>query len=62
LQGSEKTDEKGYSLFPGNTNSLLFSLKEYVPTLDKTQGVITEFVNPKYTGLLSVDDCLFFSR
>lgn len=41
-------DQNGYSSFPGNTNTLVFKLKEYVENLDKTMGVIPEFVNPKY--------------
>lgn len=41
-------NEKGYSHFPGNTNTLVFKLPEYVANLDKTKGVIPEFVNPKY--------------
>ena len=39
---------QGYSHFPGNTNSLLFKLTEYVQNLEKSKGVIPEFVNPKY--------------
>lgn len=39
---------KGYSHFPGNTNTLLFRLPEYVANLERTKGVIPEFVNPKY--------------
>jgi len=38
----------GYSIFPGNTNTLLFKLKPYAENLNKTKGVIPEFVNPKY--------------
>lgn len=41
-------DETGYSPFPGNTNVLLFKLKPYVENLDKSGGMIPEFVNPKY--------------
>ena len=48
LKGEEKLDEKGYSIYPGNTNTLLFDLKRYVPILEKTSGIVTEFVNPKY--------------
>eukprot|EP01017_Pseudomicrothorax_dubius_P045185 TRINITY_DN7778_c0_g1_i3.p1 TRINITY_DN7778_c0_g1~~TRINITY_DN7778_c0_g1_i3.p1 ORF type:complete len:422 (+),score=149.67 TRINITY_DN7778_c0_g1_i3:49-1266(+) len=46
--GGEKTDEKGFSLYPGNINTLVFSLKEYVPILNETQGLVAEFINPKY--------------
>lgn len=38
----------GYSAFPGNMNQLIFALEPYVSTLNKTGGVIPEFVNPKY--------------
>lgn len=41
-------NEKGYSFFPGNTNTLIFKLPEYVANLERTKGVIPEFVNPKY--------------
>lgn len=40
----------GYSHFPGNTNTLVFKLPEYCANLDKTGGVIPEFVNPKYAN------------
>ena len=48
---NEKGDvanEKGYSYFPGNINTLVFKIPEYVQNLEKTKGVIPEFVNPKY--------------
>lgn len=40
----------GYSHFPGNTNTLVFKIPEYCDNLDKTGGVIPEFVNPKYAN------------
>lgn len=39
---------EGYSQFPGNTNTLVFKIPEYLTNLEKTGGVIPEFVNPKY--------------
>lgn len=48
---NEKGDipnDKGFSYFPGNTNTLVFRLPDYVATLEETKGVIPEFVNPKY--------------
>ncbi|CAG9329160.1 unnamed protein product [Blepharisma stoltei] len=36
------------SPFPGNTNTLLFSLQDYLDALNRTGGAMTEFVNPKY--------------
>eukprot|EP00457_Paulinella_chromatophora_P003361 gb/GEZN01003368.1/.p1 GENE.gb/GEZN01003368.1/~~gb/GEZN01003368.1/.p1 ORF type:complete len:666 (-),score=109.55 gb/GEZN01003368.1/:197-2167(-) len=44
----ETKDENGYSQFPGNTNNLIFDAELYGPQLEKTKGVIAEFVNPKY--------------
>lgn len=41
-------NEKGYSQFPGNTNTLVFKIPEYVANLTESGGVIPEFVNPKY--------------
>lgn len=38
----------GFSPYPGNINQLLFRLRDYVRALDKTKGVMPEFVNPKY--------------
>jgi UDP-sugar pyrophosphorylase len=38
----------GYSPFPGNINQLVFSLPEYVAVLERTGGIMPEFVNPKY--------------
>lgn len=40
----------GYSYFPGNTNTLVFKIPEYYENLEKTGGVIPEFVNPKYAN------------
>lgn len=39
----------GYSYFPGNTNTLIFKIPEYASNLERTKGVIPEFVNPKYS-------------
>lgn len=41
-------DETGFSPFPGNMNSLVFAMDQYVATLERTSGIIAEFVNPKY--------------
>lgn len=38
----------GFSPFPGNINVLVFDVKAYAVELKKTEGVISEFVNPKY--------------
>jgi len=41
-------NDTGFSPFPGNMNSFVLSLRHYVETLERTAGVIAEFVNPKY--------------
>jgi UDP-sugar pyrophosphorylase len=41
-------NESGYSPFPGNINVLLIRLASYTKILARTQGIIAEFVNPKY--------------
>eukprot|EP00804_Cyclotella_cryptica_P021876 CCRYP_000840-RA/>CCRYP_000840-RA protein AED:0.23 eAED:0.23 QI:1638/1/1/1/1/1/3/361/525 len=41
-------DETGFSPFPGNINQLLFRMDAYVEVLERTKGVMPEFVNPKY--------------
>jgi hypothetical protein len=33
-------NEYGYSYFPGNTNILIFKLKEYVENIEASKGVI----------------------
>ena len=39
----------GYSPFPGNANNLVLELSSYAKTLrGEDQGVVLEFVNPKY--------------
>ena len=48
-KGDENDASTGYSPFPGNSNVLVLGLKDYVTTLDgKDEGVVDEFVNPKY--------------
>lgn len=44
------SNDEGYSHFPGNTNTLVFKIPEYVENLTRTGGVIPEFVNPKYAN------------
>ena len=45
-------NEKGFSSFPGNINVLIFNLDSYFKTLEKTKGLMPEFVNPKYADEL----------
>ena len=46
--GLGTADLAQYSPFPGNSNTLVFSLPEYLQTLERTGGAMPEFVNPKY--------------
>ncbi|MCC7299761.1 MAG: UTP--glucose-1-phosphate uridylyltransferase, partial [Verrucomicrobia bacterium] len=39
---------QGFSMFPGNINVLVIKLASYVQILERTRGIIAEFVNPKY--------------
>ena len=41
-------DAQGFSIFPGNINILIIKASSYVQILERTQGIIAEFVNPKY--------------
>ncbi|MCG2713137.1 MAG: UTP--glucose-1-phosphate uridylyltransferase [Candidatus Omnitrophica bacterium] len=38
----------GKSPFPGNLNVFILALKPYVQVLDKTKGIMPEFINPKF--------------
>ncbi len=38
----------GFSMFPGNINVLMVHSEAYVEVLERSQGLIAEFVNPKY--------------
>lgn len=46
--GDVNDEKTGFSPFPGNINQLVFQLKPYVETLERTKGAMPEFVNPKY--------------
>jgi len=39
---------QGFSMFPGNINVLVIRMASYVKILERTRGIIAEFVNPKY--------------
>ena len=41
-------NEQGFSMFPGNINVLIIKASSYVRILEASQGIISEFVNPKY--------------
>jgi len=44
----DQPNEQGHSMFPGNINILVVRLASYVQLLERTQGIVAEFVNPKY--------------
>jgi UDP-sugar pyrophosphorylase len=47
--GDVADPDTGYSPFPGNANNLVLELSAYAKTLrGEDQGVVLEFVNPKY--------------
>ena len=41
-------NQQGFSIFPGNINVLVINARSYVEILEKSRGIIAEFVNPKY--------------
>jgi UDP-sugar pyrophosphorylase len=43
-------DSRGYSQFPANTSAIIIRLPEYFSNLTKTNGVVPEFVNPKFAN------------
>ena len=47
-EGDVNDPATGLSMFPGNINQLLFKLDPYVANLNKSEGEMPEFVNPKY--------------
>lgn len=49
-ENGDISNDQGYSHFPGNINTLVFKIPEYVTNLEKTGGIIPEFVNPKYAN------------
>jgi len=44
----DEIDSNGFSKYPGNINVLIFEATSYAHELKKSQGIISEFVNPKY--------------
>ena len=47
-KGGDVADEKGNSHFPGNTSTIVFKIDEYLENINRTQGQVPEFINPKY--------------
>ena len=48
-EGDTNDPTTGMSPYPGNINQLVFNMESYVKTIEKNQGVMAEFVNPKYS-------------
>jgi len=46
--GDANATTTGYSPFPGNINQIVFQLNGYNKVLERTKGVMPDFVNPKY--------------
>ena len=46
--GGDVHGPDGYSVYPGNTNGIFLRLSTYLDTLAATDGLVNEFVNPKY--------------
>jgi len=46
--GDVNDPKTGFSPFPGNINGLLFAAEPYLEALNKCEGLMPEFVNPKY--------------
>jgi UDP-sugar pyrophosphorylase len=46
--GDVADPQTGLSPFPGNLNVLMLEMRTYNAVLDKTHGLINEFINPKY--------------
>lgn len=44
----DEANENGNSSYPGNINVLCVVIDSYMETLKQTQGIIPEFINPKY--------------
>jgi len=48
FKDGDVNDPTGYSPYPGNINQLLIRMDTYVNVLERTKGLMPEFVNPKY--------------
>lgn len=44
----DPVNSQGHSALPGNTNTLVFNFPAYVEALEKTGGIMPEFINPKW--------------
>ncbi|CAJ1951410.1 unnamed protein product [Cylindrotheca closterium] len=48
FQKGDVNDASGFSPFPGNINQLVFQMEGYSKVLERTKGIMPDFVNPKY--------------
>ncbi len=48
VEGDVNAGTSGHSPFPGNINQLLLRMDSYVEALERSAGLMPEFVNPKY--------------
>ena len=48
FKDGDVNDATGFSPFPGNINQLVFQLNGYNKVLERTKGIMPDFVNPKY--------------
>ncbi len=44
----DQPDDTGFSPYPGNINLLVVELAPYIQVLERTGGLVAEFINPKY--------------
>jgi len=49
--GGEPVQPDGWSYYQTNINGICLNLADYHANLEKTQGLVAEFINPKYEGL-----------
>ncbi|SCM23246.1 UTP--glucose-1-phosphate uridylyltransferase, putative [Plasmodium chabaudi adami] len=49
LSKKDVVDKDGCSLYSGNTNSLIFEIQKYNEILKQTNGIVPEYINPKYS-------------
>ena len=47
-EGGDLAADGGFSAYPGNINLLVTRVKPYLAALKRTEGVVPEFINPKY--------------
>lgn len=58
----EPLAQDGSSVYPGNINALVFDCERYQQVLERCEGRIVEFVNPKYKAQSNQTGSLLLSR